>query len=308
MDELQVSKKEQLAIKKEVIDGVVAKIKSFKEKGELILPANYVADNALKSAWLMLQDVEGKDKALALDICTKESIANSLLSMVVQGLNPDKKQCYFIVYGKKLAMQRSYFGSIAVAKSVKPDIEDIYGMAIYEGDEVEFKIVRGKRIITDHVQKLENIKKENVIGAYAVVAYKDGHDEYTVMTMEEIKQAWKQSKTYPIDDKGNIKLGSTHDKFTTDMAIKTVVNKACKPIINSSSDANIVGQFARQSDMEAHEAEVQEEIDVNANVELIDIEEDQEDVIEVVEDIKPNQKASKPVQEEIIIDDDAPSY
>ena len=34
----------------------------------------------------------------------------------LQGLEVDKKQCYFIVYGDKLTMFRSYYGDVAVAK------------------------------------------------------------------------------------------------------------------------------------------------------------------------------------------------
>jgi recombination protein RecT len=258
-------------VKKETIDIVTAKVKEFQNNGELLFPANYIPENALKSAWLMLQDTQDKDKNPALDVSTKDSIANALLSMVVQGLNPDKKQCYFIVYGKKLQMQRSYFGSMAVAKSVDTNIDEIYGLAVYEGDELEYEIRRGKRYITKHTQKLENVKKDKIVATYACVLYLDGKEEYVIMTMDEIKQAWKQSKMFPIDEKGNIKAGSTHDKFTADMCIKTVINKACKPIINSSSDKNIVARYAKQTDIEAAEAEVEAEIDENANSTMIDI-------------------------------------
>jgi recombination protein RecT len=261
----------QLVIKKETIDIVTAKVKEFQNKGELFFPANYIPENALKSAWLLIQETLDKDKKPALSVCTKESIANSLLSMVIQGLNPDKKQCYFIVYGDKLTLQRSYFGSMAVAKEVNENIDDIYGMVVYEGDELEYEIRRGKRYVTKHTQKLENIKKDKIVAAYASIVYLDGKEEYIIMTMDEIKQAWKQSKMYPIDDKGNIKAGSTHEKFTADMCIKTVINKACKPIINSSSDRNIVAKYASMTDSESHEAEVDEEIQHHANSEVIDV-------------------------------------
>lgn len=258
-------------VKKETIDIVTARVKQFQNSGELLFPVNYVPENALKSAWLMLQDTQDKDKKPALDVCTKDSIANSLLSMVVQGLNPDKKQCYFIVYGNKLQMQRSYFGSVAVSKAVDANIEDIYGMVVYEGDELIYEIRRGKRYVTKHTQKLENVKKDKIVAAYACAIFLDGKEEYVIMTIDEIKQAWKMSKMYPVDEKGNIKAGTTHDKFTADMCIKTVINKACKPIINSSSDKSIVAKYAKQTDSEAHEAEVEAEIDENANKNMIDI-------------------------------------
>lgn len=266
-----MANKDLTLVRKETIDIVTAKVKEFQNKGELFFPPNYIPENALKSAWLIIQETQDKDKKPALSVCTKESIANSLLSMVIQGLNPDKKQCYFIVYGNKLILQRSYFGSMAVAKMVDESIEDIYGMVVYDGDELEYEIKRGRRYITKHTQKIENVKKDKIVAAYACILYKDGREEYTLMTMDEIKQAWKQSPIKPVDEKGNIKEGSTHEKFTADMCIKTVINKACKPIINSSSDKNIVAKYAKLTDEEAHEAEVEAEIAENANKELLDI-------------------------------------
>ena len=281
----------QLAARKETIDIVTARVREFQNKGELYFPSNYIPENALKSAWLTIQETEDKNKKPALEVCTKESIANALLSMVIQGLNPDKKQCYFIVYGNKLQLQRSYFGSMAVAKSVDADIEDIYGMVVYDGDEFEYEISKGKKIVTKHTQKIQNVKKENIVAAYACTLYKSGKENYVIMTIDEIKQAWKMSKMYPVDDKGNIKGGSTHDKFMAEMCIKTVINRICKPIINSSSDSNIVAKFAAQTDAEFKELDVQEEIEENANKQVIDVSpaqdvehQDEFDPVEVVEE------------------------
>lgn len=281
----------QLAVRKETIDIVTARVREFQNKGELYFPSNYIPENALKSAWLTIQETEDKNKKPALEVCTKESIANALLSMVIQGLNPDKKQCYFIVYGNKLQLQRSYFGSMAVAKSVDADIEDIYGMVVYDGDEFEYEISKGKKIVTKHTQKIQNVKKDNIVAAYACVLCTSGKENYVIMTIDEIKQAWKMSKMYPVDDKGNIKGGSTHDKFMAEMCIKTVINRICKPIINSSSDSNIVAKFAAQTDAEFKELDVQEEIEENANKQVIDISPaqdvefgDESDVVEVVEE------------------------
>jgi recombination protein RecT len=257
--------------KKETIDIVTARIKQFQNKGELYSPPNYTPENALKSAWLMIQETKDKNDKPALEVCTQASVANSLLSMVVQGLNPDKKQCYFIVRGKKLYAQRSYFGSIHVAKMVDPNIVDVYPMTIYQDDEFEYEIKHGKTIVTLHKQKFSNISKDKIAGAYATILYTDGRELSTVMTLDQIKQAWKQSPMHPVDEKGNIKVGSTHDKFTADMCEKTVTNKACKYVINTSDDKSIVAKYAKMMDAEFAEAEVEAEIDENANKEMIDI-------------------------------------
>ncbi len=260
-----------LVVKKETVDIVVSRVKDFQSNGELTFPANYIPQNALKSAWLILQETQNMDHKFVLDYCTKDSIANALLSMVVQGLNPDKKQCYFIAYGTKLMMQRSYFGSIAVAKMVDPNIEDIFGESVYEGDEFEYSKVRGKNVITKHIQKIENVNKSKIIAAYATILYFSGKEESTVLTFDQIKQSWKQSKMNPVADDGQIKPSSVHGKFTADMCVKTAINKACKMVINSSSDKSIVSKFAKETDDSIVESRAEAEISDNANGELIDI-------------------------------------
>lgn len=262
-------------MERNIVDAVVNRVKEFQAKGELVFPDNYIPENALKSAYLMLQETVDRDKRPVLDTCTKTSIANSLLSMAVQGLNPDKKQCYFIAYGKTLQLQRSYFGSIHAAKTVNPDIQDIYGKVVYEDDVFEYEIKHGKEIITKHSQKLSNVDKDKIIAAYGTVLYKDGTELSTIMTFDQIKQAWSQSSMKPVDDKGNIKPFSTHGKFTADMAEKTAINKVCKYIINSSSDSSITSQFARKLDSEIAEAETNATIEENANSEVLDFEDEE---------------------------------
>ena len=91
------------------------------------------------------------------------------------------------------------------------------------------------------------------------------------MTMEEIKQAWKQSKMYPVDNEGNIKAGSTHDKFTADMAEKTVINGLCKHIINTSTDSYLVLDAYRKTEDTTVDAEVKATIKEKGNQEIIDL-------------------------------------
>lgn len=293
-------------VKKETIDIVEGKIKAFQANGELHFPANYSPENALKAAWLMIQETTNMDKKPVLEVCTQASIANSMLSMVVQGLNPDKKQCYFIAYGKKLMLQRSYFGSIHVAKMVDPTIIDIYGMTVYEDDEFEYEIKHAKHIVKLHKQKLSNISKDKIVGAYATILYEDGRELSTVMTFDQIKQAWKQSQMKPVDDKGAIKAGSTHDKFTADMCEKTAINKVCKYVINGSDDKTIVTRYAKQLDAEIAEAEVEAEIEEKANMEYIDIE--PEDMEEVKEPETPKATTPQQTGKGQISMDDGPGY
>ena len=189
--------------------------------------------------------------------------------MVIQGLNPDKKQCYFIVYGDKLQLQRSYFGSIAVAKQVNEDIEDIIAEVIYIGDNFKTSKKRSRTFVLEHEQDFENIDKANIAGAYATILYKDGTDESVVMTIAQTNhQAWKQSKMQVFDDKGKVKDTSTHGKFAEEMAKKTVINRAAKMKINTSDDHNIVIKNYRETEDALSEASAKEESDKWANKKL----------------------------------------
>ena len=259
-NELVKKEEKQLVVKEErnIRDNVLNKIHQFQSNGQIYFPENYSPENALKSAWLKLQEVKDKNGKLALETCTQPSIANALLNMVIQGLNPMKNQCYFIPYGNQLTLMRSYFGSIAVAKQFG-EIKDITAEVIYEGDKVETEIKRGKTIIVSHSRSFENINKAKIVGAYATILYNDNTEESLIMTMDQIRTSWKKSKLNP-DGKD-----STHSQFTEDMSKRTVINKICKYYINTKDDSNLnmIKKAFETSDEEMKEAEVEYEIETN---------------------------------------------
>jgi recombination protein RecT len=285
-------------IKKDVVDVVGKKVQEFCERGELHLPPNYSVENAMKSAWLILQNTytsKNDGNRPVLEVCTKDSIANSLLDMAVQGLNPAKKQGYFIAYGKQLVFQRSYFGTMAVTKRVA-GAKDIFAELVYKGDEFEYTIQRGNKIITKHVQKIENVDPGNIAAAYCTIIFDDDRQFTDIMTWAEIQKAWSKSKMNPE------KEGSTHKEFAQEMARKTVINRACKRYLNSSDDGSLLMQHINRADEVAAEAEVEAEIEENANQELIDIEyEVAEEETPAAEETKEEQTkeeiAEKPKQE-----------
>jgi len=248
-------------------NSVEGEISRLTNSRRLVLPKNYSAENALKAACLILQETVDKDKRPVLQVCTKDSIANTLYNMVVQGLNPAKKQCYFIANGNKLSLMRSYFGSVAVAKQVDEELVEIIAEVVYEGDAFEYEIKRGKKIVTKHSQSIQNIDKKKIISAYAIAVYSDNTEKTEIMTMEQIKTAWTKSRMNISDSK------SVHSQFTEDMSKRTVTNKICKKIINESDDHNLaIKEAYNLTDRELAEQEVIEKIETNANKELIDIE------------------------------------
>lgn len=219
-------------LQEETVNRVLEKINAFRETGELHLPTNYSPENALKLAWLILQDTVDSNKRPVLEVCTPASIANALLEMVIKGLNPVKKQCYFIAYGNELSCDDSYFGKEVTAKRVG-NVKDIKGVAIYQDDVFEFEkdLTTGRNRILKHEQKLENIDHEKVKGAYAVITFNDGRVDVEIMTIKQIRMAWNQGAA-----RGN---SPAHKNFTDEMAEKTVISRACKEIINATDDADL---------------------------------------------------------------------
>ena len=255
----------QVAVKGNVVEEVGKQIEVLQKEGKLALPANFAAQNALMSAWLILQETVDRNKVPVLQSCSRPSIVNSLLDMVIQGLNPSKKQCYFIAYGNKLTCMRSYFGSMAIIKSLA-GAKDVHGEIIYVGDEFVYKIRKGNKKVISHTQKFANINPEKIAGAYCTIAFEDGREFTDVMDIEQIKKAWKKSK---IDTD---REGSTHKEFPEEMARRTVINRACKRYINSSSDDGALLEAFNRTDEISTEEEVAGEIKEKANKEVIDIE------------------------------------
>lgn len=245
-----------------ISEQVLSRIEQFQKDGSMILPKNYSVENHMKSAWLALQEVEDKEHHKALQICTKESIANSLLDMVLQGLSVSKKQGYFIMYGNKLIFQRSYFGTIALAKRAGGMVSEPVANVIYDGDDFQYEIdpKTAKVSIIKHSQKLENIDNAKIKGAYALVTLADGTTQVTIMSMQQIRAAWGQGAT-----KGN---SPAHKNFAEEMAKKTVIGRACKAIINSSNDAWLYD--GKEDDADSDKASMQRDAAQHSDVQIID--------------------------------------
>lgn len=214
-----------------ISEQVLDKIEKFQADGGLVLPNNYSVENHMKSAWLILQSTKDRNQRPALEVCTKDSIANALFDMVLQGLAVSKNQGYFIVYGDKLEFQRSYFGTIALAKRAGGMQGEPVANIIYEGDNFVYEIdpMTGLYKVIKHEQKIENIDNAKIKAAYAIVTRKDGTKQVTIMSIQQIHAAWQQGAT-----KGS---SPAHKNFSDEMAKKTVIGRACKMIINSSDDA-----------------------------------------------------------------------
>lgn len=252
-------------VAKDFTEGMVVKIKQ-KEKFGLTFPKDYNYTNEFMSAMLILQDTVDMNKKPVLQSCTRASIENALVEMVTNGLSMQKKQCYPVAYGGKLQCQKSVYGNTCIAR--RYGLKDITAEIIYEGDTFEYEIVNGKKSIVTHKQDFENIDNDKVKGAYAIATMDGGSVLTEVMNIKQIKQAWKQG--YGYKENGN----GTHQKFTDQMAMKTVKNRLLKQINNtygSFYDGNYDNEEELPSYDERMQADVDYDIGQNANsVDFVD--------------------------------------
>lgn len=249
---------------------VQKQIENYCSDGKLNLPKDYSVGNAIKSAQLMIQDNE---KIMS---CTQSSIAKCLLDMAILGLNPSKQQLYFVPYGNQAQVSISYHGKVAIAKRIDPGIQDIFARVVKKGEDFDFDYDTnsGNTIITRHKPTLESLGSKEIIAAYACVVYRDGRpNKALIMDFDRIKKSWAQSAMHPVDGNGNIKAGTVHDKFTAEMACKTVISAICKPIINQSSDADLFGTTVQSVDLNESKAQADAEAYQKMNTgDFIDIE------------------------------------
>ena len=265
------AKTTQVAKYENISDQVLAKIKVLQEADMVKIPTGYVVQNALKSAWLNLQEAKDRAGKPALEVCTKDSVANSLLDMVLQGLSVAKKQGYFIVYGNQLQFQRSYFGTVALAMRSGRLSTTPVANVIYEGDNFIYQISpkTGNVEIIKHEQKLDNIDNGKIRGAYAVLQLANGETRVTIMTKSQIEKAWNQGAT-----RGK---SPAHTNFAEEMSKKTVIGRACKMIINSMDDAWMYEGFKDEFDAaptDRRDAEISQMANNEEFSEAVEVKED----------------------------------
>ena len=256
----QGKKNAELVVNNAFIDGLSMQLQE-KTKYGLSFPADYNPTNALMGAYLIMKETTDKNGKCILESCSQASIANSLMDMATLGLNASKKQGYFIAYGGKCQFQKSYFGNITLAR--RNGLKTINAEIIYDGDTFKYHIENGMKVIDVHEQDFMNIDNDKILGAYAVAVMDDGRKVVEVMNINQLKKAWNQRMGGLKED-----ANSTHMKFKDQMAKKTVINRLCKLIGNTSTDGNISeisDRLDEVADADMVAEDVAYEIENNAN-------------------------------------------
>lgn len=265
-----------LVVNNSFVDGLVVQLKE-KEKYGLTFPKGYNYSNELMGAYLILKETTDNNKKCVLESCSQASIANTLMDMVTLGLSMQKKQCYPVAYGGKLQCQVSVYGNTCVARNF--GLKNIDAMCIYEGDVFSYHIENARIVVDKHEQDFLHINKDKIIGAYAIVTMNDGSQYVELMNMDMIKQAWKQGFGYKEGGSG------THQKFTDQMAMKTVKNRALKYIIRTYGTQAVSDAYENFEEAETDDRvvmDVEHDIAENANSEDFIV--DEPEVAETIEE------------------------
>ncbi len=207
------------------------------------LPQGFNQTRFLQNCMTVLQDTKGIEKV------DPRTIARTMLKGAFLGLDFFNRECYAIPYGNTLQFQTDYKGEIKLAKkySINP-IKDIYAKLVREGDEFQEEIIDGKQTITF---KPKAFNTGTVLGAFAVVLFKDGSMMYETMSVEEMEQVReKYSKA---------KNSGAWINSTGEMYKKTVLRRLCKLIELDFDSIEQKQAFEEGSGMEFNNQEVKTE-------------------------------------------------
>ena len=178
------------------------------------------------------------------------TITRTILKGAILGLDFLNKECYAIPYGNELNFQTDYKGERKLVKkySIKPVI-DFYSKVVREGDVFEVGIDHGKQYITFNPKPFSD---KEIIGAFAVVNYKDGSMDYEEMSkkaIEHVRDSYSKK-----DQKGNFSK-MWRESF----------DEACRKTVSR--------RLAKQIDKEFESSDQQEEFDKAGDVEFDEFEE-----------------------------------
>jgi recombination protein RecT len=226
--------------------------KLLKSKADA-LPKDFNETRFLQNCMTVLQDTKDIEK------CQPISIARTMLKGAFLGLDFFNKECYAIPYGNQLNFQTDYKGEIKLAKkySINP-IKDIYAKLVREGDEFQEEIIDGKQTINFKPKSFNN---GEILGAFAVVLFKDGSMMYETMSKEEIESIRENFS--------KAKNSAAWTKTPGEMYKKTVLRRLCKLIELDFDTIEQQKAFEEASDFEfKNEPTTKEESPFNEAVEV----------------------------------------
>lgn len=181
---------------------------------ETALPKNFNRERFVQNCLTVMNEKPELAKI------NKAEVIQGLCKAAFLGLDFMNKECYLIPYGNSVQFQTDYKGDCKFVKryAIRP-ILDIFAKVVREGDFFEEGIVDNHPVINFKPVPFSN---KDIVGAFAIVLYKDGGIEYESMSTVDVNnvrnnyskvsnsKAWK----YSFDE----------------MAKKTVLRRLCKHV------------------------------------------------------------------------------
>ena len=168
------------------------------EKQVAALPEKFNKQRFLQNCMTVLQDGQAD-----FSKCEAPTVVRTLLKGAFLGLDFFNGECYAIPYGNQCQFQTDYKGEIKLCKRYSSNpIQDIYAKVVREGDEFEEVIENGKQYVNFRPKTFSN---GEIIGAFAVVLYKDGSMMYDTMSKEDIEHT-RQTFSKAANSKQNTPL------------------------------------------------------------------------------------------------------
>ena len=214
--------------------------------GKIKALPGYDLGTEISTAMLKIAQTKDRNGNLALKVCSQESVLSAMRDMALQGLSMSRNQCYPIVYGDKLEIQRSYFGTIAVFQRMFPNLK-VTSNVLYKGDEYEYcsDEIYDFNYVTNVRSKIEN-RDNPIVAAYgSIIDLTTKERVYgCVMTRSEIDRSWSKAKTKNVQN-----------EFPQEMAKRTLINRMCKLYVNTciAVDKNLIDAYMRTTENEYEE-------------------------------------------------------
>ena len=128
-----------------------------------------------------------------------------------------------------------YRGFIALAHRTGK-VSSIYPAIVHHGDQFSLKLGTGRQLV--HVPVLDQAKRGEWIGAYAVVEFRDGRTDFEWMTRQEIEKVKQCSESAG-------EAWSPWRRFEDEMIKKSPIRRMAKRLCLSSEDITLIEAAVR---------------------------------------------------------------
>lgn len=197
--------------------GLISELTKHKEA----LPPGFNRERFILNCITVIQDMmKDRKKREKLTEVKIETIPVCLAQGAYLGLDFFNGECYAVPYDGVMQFQTDYKGEIKICKKhSKAPIRNIFAKVVREGDFFEEEVVGGEQKIC---HKPVPFSTADMVGAFAVVLYKDGTISYDTMSKAEIEKTREVYSKAPNSPAWKNSPG--------EMYKKTVLRRLCKLI------------------------------------------------------------------------------